>query len=226
MDFKDFQHLTWDHHAYCLEGDRISIKNTLFELLEKKLGFKVKANPDFWISEFDTFGIDEGRKITEFQNRKAVSGDRKIIFIGANTITREAQNSLLKTFEEPTPGTHFFLVVPSSEILLPTLKSRLVIQKIDNAGGIESGEKFLKASKKERLDIAKEMSLNKDKAGTIRLLNQLEKIVRGKVDIKKISPEEIILFETINKFRGYLNDRAPNIKMILEHLALITPKYK
>jgi DNA polymerase III delta prime subunit len=219
----------FSHHAYCLEGDYISIKDSLFKLLEKKLGFNVKANPDFWLGEFDKFGIDEGRKVTEFQTRKAVSGDKKIIFIGANTITREAQNSLLKTFEEPTAGTHFFLVVPSSEILLPTLRSRVEILPMSDMGKYpmsDMGEKFLKAIKKEKLEIAKEMSDQKDKIGTISLVNQLEKMVRERVDVKKMSPEEIIFFETISKFRGYLNDRAPNIKMILEHIALITPKYK
>ena len=35
------------HHAYCLEGSRENILNTLFKFLEDDLKFKIKGNPDF-----------------------------------------------------------------------------------------------------------------------------------------------------------------------------------
>ena len=53
---------------------------------------------------------------------------KKIFIIETGFFTREAQNSLLKVFEEePTEGTHFFVFTPSAETLLPTLRSRMVI---------------------------------------------------------------------------------------------------
>ena len=37
---------------------------------------------------------------------------------------------LLKTFEEPTPGTYFFIIASTSGFLLSTLRSRLFIEKL------------------------------------------------------------------------------------------------
>jgi len=216
--------IDFSHHAYCLEGDSAFVKEKLFEILEKDLKFKTRGNPDLWVGKFDMFGINDGRALSSFQNKKAVAGERKVIIIGTNRMTREAQNSLLKTFEEPAPNTHFFLIMPSSETLLPTLRSRMVIEKLERKESSELGRKFLKASRKERLDLVKQMAENKDRSGAIELLNQLEKIFYEKVERSKASSEIILLMETINKFRGYLNDRAPNLKMILEHIALITPR--
>jgi DNA polymerase III delta prime subunit len=218
--------INFSHHAYCLEGDCNLVKENLFEILERDLKFGIKANPDFWLGQYDTFGIGDSREMGEFQIRKAVAGEKKVIVIIANKMTSEAQNSLLKTFEEPAPNTHFFLILPSSEILLPTLKSRLVIQKLVRSDLTSSGGIFLKASKKERLEIAKEMAEKKDRQGAIELLNQLEQIIYENMKGNnggKGSKGDTVILETINKFRSYLNDRAPNLKMILEHLALVCP---
>ncbi|HJN62624.1 MAG TPA: hypothetical protein QGH03_00085 [Candidatus Paceibacterota bacterium] len=213
------------HHAYCLEGDVAFIKEELLKNLGKILSFKTEANPDFLHIEFDKFGIDDGRRISDFQIKKAVTGDRKIIVIGVKTITMEAQNSLLKTFEEPAPNTHFFLIIPSSEVLLPTLKSRLQIQKIiPKETKTSLGNKFLKGSKKEKLNIVREIVEEKDKGQAIKLLDEIEVLFYKKINIKNLKPDEILFIETINKFRSYLNDRSPSLKMLLEHLALITPK--
>jgi hypothetical protein len=83
------------HHAHCLEGDITLIKNSLVNFLEKEIGFKTKGNPDFWLGEFEKFGIDESRFVIDFQNRKSL-GDKKIIVIRANSMSSEAQNSLPK----------------------------------------------------------------------------------------------------------------------------------
>ncbi|MBK7404709.1 MAG: AAA family ATPase [Phycisphaerales bacterium] len=42
----------------------------------------------------------------------------------AHMLGREAQNTMLKTIEEPAPGTVIVLVTPSEERLLPTIRSR------------------------------------------------------------------------------------------------------
>jgi DNA polymerase III gamma/tau subunit len=131
------------HHAYCIVGERGSVSGELLEFFEKDLKVKTIGNPDFWRGEFDSLAILDAREIREMQGMKAFGGNpirtngdksptsngagKKIFLILANKITREAQNALLKVFEEPTADTHFFLIMPSIEGLLPTLKSRLSI---------------------------------------------------------------------------------------------------
>ncbi len=52
------------------------------------------------------------------------SGKRVVIFHEAQELTIEAANTLLKSLEEPCPGTVFVLLAPQRERLLPTLVSR------------------------------------------------------------------------------------------------------
>ncbi|KAA6226365.1 MULTISPECIES: DNA polymerase III subunit delta' [unclassified Campylobacter] len=56
--------------------------------------------------------------------------DEKIIVLMAQHYEVEAQNSLLKLFEEPPKNIKFLLVVPSKNLLLPTIKSRLICEKV------------------------------------------------------------------------------------------------
>ena len=209
------------HHAYLLDGVFADVLAELEKFLEGELNFKVKANPDFWLGEFETFGIDDGRKIKEMQTRTASAGDKKIFIISANFITSEAQNALLKMFEEPTSGTHFFIITSNTSQILPTLKSRLQIiacPRLDLGQACPRsslGQEFLKVSKAERLELLKPIIEEKDKQRAIEFLNDLEQELAG--DVRK----NHFALEEIQKVRGYLNDRGSSVKMLLEHIAVV-----
>lgn len=53
----------------------------------------------------------------------------KIIVLMANSFRIEAQNFLLKLLEEPPKNIKFLIVVPSKNLLFPTIKSRLICEK-------------------------------------------------------------------------------------------------
>ncbi|MBZ7944708.1 DNA polymerase III subunit delta' [Campylobacter sp. RM10532] len=55
--------------------------------------------------------------------------DEKIIILMAHNFRIEAQNFLLKLLEEPPKNIKFLIVVPSKNLLLPTIKSRLICEK-------------------------------------------------------------------------------------------------
>ena len=231
------------HHAYLLEGEKEFVFQELLNFLNKKLNFSTISNPDFWLGDFDSFGIDDGRVIKDVQSKMSFSsGGKKILVIKTNFITHEAQNSLLKVFEEPTEDTHLFLIMSSSESLLPTLKSRLMILK--NLGVPHFGEKFrsstpklgaeefLKGNITERFEMIKvflpkkKSSINSqsgkekaDKAGVISFLNELEQVLYE--DKKVLNSDIENIFSEIRQCRSYLNDRSPSVKMILEHLSQI-----
>ena len=71
--------------------------------------------------------------IVELQSKlkmKPYSGDRRIAIIkDADTMTIRAQNRLLKTLEEPPPGTTIILLADRSESLAGTIQSRCVVLK-------------------------------------------------------------------------------------------------
>lgn len=212
------------HHACLFEGEREEILERLTTALEREINFPTKGNPDFWHGEFETFGIDDSRVLKEMQTRKPVMYGRKIFIVSAHSFTTEAQNSLLKVFEEPAVGTHFFIITQNSETILPTLRSRLMIisERSDlPEARIGSGvniEEFLKSSKSDRLILLKDIIEEKDKNTALSFLNDLEIVLYKKTNRRfNRSLEEII------ECKKYLNGRSPSVKMILEHVALIIP---
>ncbi len=75
-----------------------------------------------------TISIDEIRSINDFLKRKTVGKNslrRVIIIEDADTMTTEAQNSLLKNLEEPPADTAVILTASDSQALLATIRSRV-----------------------------------------------------------------------------------------------------
>lgn len=212
------------HHAYTIEGNQKDNFAELLSFLEKVVGMKTRGNPDFYHETFDTFGVDEARALKEMQQKKPFEeGGKKVFILSFNFITREAQNSLLKVFEEPTAGTHFFLLVPSAEIFLPTVRSRVVIISQKNSINEKNfAKEFLSSSPKARLEILAEIIEEKDKARAISFLNNLEASL-AKICNKNLDKDNVEILKQIITSRNYLHDRAPSVKMILEHVALVTP---
>jgi DNA polymerase III delta prime subunit len=164
------------HHAYFIEGEREAVLAKLESFLDKAFKIVRQGHPDVHYAEHESFGIDEGRELQSMQSMKPVAGDKKIFIIVLRSITSEAQNSLLKVFEEPTPGTHFFIISSSQSILLPTLRSRVVVVSHTSARNqnFESEmAEFIKMPLKERLAYVAEMIEEKDKSKAEVFLNAL-----------------------------------------------------
>lgn len=217
-----------NQHAYLIRNDGEHATGLLKNAIERIFKVTFDGNLDCHIARFETFGIDEARKIKEDQEKHSFAGKYKFFLINTFTLTHEAQNALLKVFEEPTAGTYIFLIIPPSAQILPTLKSRLFDlgtilspQNDDNKSVLD----FLSKNAPERLKSIKKIIENKDKSAAISLLNALEEILGAKINAS-LPPDEIFILEEIRKGRGYLNDRSPSVKMILEHISLILPRIK
>lgn len=216
-----------DHHAYFIHSFENAVEKVK-DFLKKKFGFEHKQNPDFFHEKYETLSIDESRKIKELHASKSfLEGSRRIFIIESANITHEAQNSLLKIFEEPHEYTHFFLIMPSVNVLLPTLRSRLhIIQSEDRVAtseALSTAKKFLALSKKDKVafvdDIAKDISDEKaEKSQAIEFLSALEVLIYKKDGLK--SKDSVRALEAIAKARDYMNDRSPSIKQLLEYVAL------
>lgn len=206
------------HHAYAIEGEKKSILSELYYFFENELKIQTKANPDFYFNEFENFSIDNGRELKDYAFRKSVDGNIRIFVIVISSITTEAQNALLKLFEEPTKGIHFFIITQSSKIFLPTLRSRFNIisqgQSLGNATENILVDKFLKAVKSERIKLFDNIIKEKNKEEALNFLNNLEAV------LYKNKTKDTEIFEILQKSRSYLRGRAPSIKMILENISI------
>jgi DNA polymerase III delta prime subunit len=219
------------HHAYGILGEKKKVKEELFSFLEKDIKFPVVGNSDFWHKEYNVFKIADSRALNEAHLNMPVKYDKKIFIVSANFITKDAQNSLLKIFEEPRADTVFFLVLPSITGLLPTLKSRLIIGEIENnkVDSILSAEDFLEAKMGRRqiivAKIAKDIKDEKlTKSDAITFLKDLEKVIKVSLKSKNAHNARngsLLAVEDIEKAISYANDESPSIKVILDHLALV-----
>lgn len=214
------------HHAYCIVGDAKEILNELETFFKKELKFQTAGNPDFWQGVYDVMKMKDAKTVIELHQNKPIAGDKKIFIISANFITEDAQNRMLKLFEEPRGDTHFFLVIPSANGIIETLKSRMNIVKHEGkSASMIDAKKFIKMPVGERTEEIKKLMASiadeeQSKIEVGKFINALEVELNENLRGKK-TKENLEVFERIEKVRQYASDQSPSLKMLLEYIAMI-----
>lgn len=225
------------HHAYLIEGDREEVVSELLKFVES-LDIKTSANPDFCHISVDSFKIEDARNLKSIQSEKSFSVGKKIFLISVNNILLDAQNTLLKIFEEPIENTHFFIITPNTDILLRTLVSRfyLIKTKPELIEELKQAEEFLKMSTGNRIEFIKEMlveievptevgiptEVGKDsvRSKALKFLNALESVLVSKMPFNTQA-----CFAQIFKVREFLSQPGSSAKSLMESIALIIPSF-
>lgn len=213
------------HHAYVVAGEESEILPDLLEIFESALGFPTEGNPDFWRGSFDVFGVLDGRELKAMQAGFPVAHDKRIFVLSARVFTEQAQNALLKVFEDPTAGVHFFLITPNTQLLLPTLRSRLYELAPSARSEISPATRktavdFLKMGKAERLAFTEKIAKEKDKAGATLFLSVLEQILEDRLTDASCREKTAVSLREISMGKKYLSRNGASIKIILDHIAL------
>ena len=212
-------------HAYLIAGNEETIPSVA-GLLEAQ-GIEVRGNPDIYVRAYAQFGVDEARELRERASARAISEERRVFIIAALGMTKEAQNALLKTLEEPPGNAMFFIIVPSPEMLLSTVRSRmerLVLSSkkpTEDAPQLVDTSKFLSATPEKRLDMLKPL-LEKDdddKRDIGAILAFLASLERT---LAKGSGNEGL--RAVYRARKYVMDKGALVKPLLEQIALLTPR--
>jgi len=209
-------------HAYVVRGAADAIHEVERRL--EKSGIEIKGNPDVFLKTYTSFSMDDARALRERASLKGTGGNGRVFIIAAPTIPADAQNALLKTFEEPPAGACFFLVVPSPEMLLPTLLSRMqVLEVADSASESPVDVKrFLQATPEKRMEFLKPLlekgeDDKRDLSGTISFLAGLERALAQKPEHNREG------LHAVYRARKYITDRGALAKTLLEQTALIIP---
>lgn len=236
------------HHAYLIEGAENEIVPEVAKFL-KELGVNTVGNPDFVHIGLDSFKMEDARNLKSYAAQKSFSSTKKIFIISANNFLLEAQNSLLKIFEEPIENTHFFLIVPDTNALLKTLVSRFYLISPKTVFGVtpktvlgerenKDAEKFIALSLKNRIDFIKELlivpeeedeegneivALYSSRSKALKFLNELESILRQKAMSK--TAFDISSFEHLFRVREFLRMPGSSVKTLMESVALVIPSY-
>ena len=128
-------------------------------------------------AEFELLTVEQVRLLKERAYQSPRFSHEQTLVIFTKRLTVEAQNALLKILEEPPQTTRFIFVVPSISVLLPTVRSRLFYEAVQDNQCVtpEVVDNFLHASVSERL--AQIASLAKSEKGTGDVRSLLRSVV-------------------------------------------------
>lgn len=218
------------HHANLVIGK--DCKNMVLHILQEHLNFKTQANPDFILVESQSFGIAEARELEKWAIGKPFMGETKAALVIAKSITHESQNALLKTLEEPTPGTYIFINLESLGGLLPTLLSRVrLVSCTKDFDGYAKKEKsllqkeamaFLHSNIGERLSLVQDLSKEEDKTSMRDFIDCLESAMyaNGFKD-KQGHLSKADALKKILAGKIFASARGSSPKMLLEWLSCV-----
>jgi hypothetical protein len=217
-------------HAFVIEAVEDDGVETALLWTEKELGMKALGNPDVVVLRHGLLTVEDARKVFEVAASAPFAGENKVIIIAASRAYHEAQNALLKLFEEPPKNTYLFLVLPTLGSLLPTLRSRVQELKFQ-AQNLKSqsnpAEEFIKASKEKRSTMIKRIAAHQD-GGAVSAREEAIVILNGveMAAYKRLKKDDsvVALLSDIAVLRKHLYDRSAPVKMILEHLSIVIPK--
>lgn len=227
-------------HAYFLVGESEQGIESARAFAKNELEISGKGNPDIVVLRYTLFSVEESRKLLDIACAAPLMGTRKAIIVCATRFFHEAQNALLKLFEEPPPGITFILIIPSEGMLLPTLRSRLAsltqTRHPSNTTISAEARQFLVANPTERTKLLEKLvarsKSDKDeekqqaRSDAVRLTEDLLRASRyARKGAKGTERQhELQLFENdLMRFLPLLYTRSAPLKLIFEHLLIVIP---
>lgn len=181
--------------------------------------YKIQSN-DVTHVVADRFGIDEARALSRNSLQKPIDSDTRVFVVATQSLPVESQNALLKLFEEPPEHVQFYLIIPQVGMLIPTLRSRVLVREtlVQVSEINTSFVSFLADSYAGRMATVLDITKKKD-------LQAIEKLLVGSEEyIASNSKLHRELLKTVLFVRSYIKTPGASAKMLLEELALALPR--
>lgn len=218
------------HHAFALEAEPERGIEAVAEHLARER--QKDAEPEVVVLRYELLSVDDARDARTVALAAPTGKGGKAVVIAATRAYHEAQNALLKLFEEPPPQVRLFLILPDLGELLPTLRSRVqVLPAPRKAAAVpEAARTFIDASPEHRSAIVKKLASGKDEDERRKNRDEALVIVNGieaalyRAGSAPARARHAELFSEIAFLRECLRERGANMRMILEHLAIVLPK--
>ena len=199
-----------DHHALLLTG------TYAWAITVLPLPYRVEAI-DVLHYHGERMGIDEVRSLIEEAYKTPFSGDERIFILAYPSYTEQSQNALLKLLEEPPKTARFFLVTERPGMLLPTLRSRLMVMDSELRTESEDHLSFFRLSKGEQLDQIAHHAKEKDEAWLTSLMETFE--------VHAHKTRNAVFTHMLLALKPTFHMPGASRKMILEHLTLSLPPH-
>lgn len=199
------------HHAYLIAGrgeEAIAHARELLGLAPREH----MGNPDIHVLTYELFGIDEARTLQSWALQSPFSRTERLFIVHAERILYEAQNALLKLFEEPPLHSRFALIVPRKDLLLPTLRSRFEEGGRRASPTADVWLEFVQQTRAAQMAEIGERTKAKDIPWADALLASCEAYA--------LESQDTELMRAVLLARRYSAQRGASLKMLLEHVAL------
>jgi hypothetical protein len=234
--FEELTHMQTLPHGVLVEGDSSHV-DSIYEFYKERFSPRVIEHKLFVTT---TLSADEAREIVKDMSLSSSEEKPFVYIISALSFSNEAQNILLKSFEEPPLHVYVCVVVNELKKLLPTFKSRL--HYVRNNAHEETNKHtiaFMQSSLKDRLTFIEKPAKKKDEATDDEgkkesdelkkeldvLFRQMLQVIHQKLEGEKEVDAEMCKesIEVIGNARKYLYDRGSSVKMVGEYVSLMLP---
>ena len=173
----------------------------------------VLSGPDFVEMKKSRFSISDARDLERVLMSSGFARGL-VVAIYAQSIGQEAQNALLKLFEDLPQKTTVFFVVPNMSTLLSTLTSRMQAVHLPNRHSDRIAKMFLSKSVPERLKFLQQLQKKEDfPQQANELADSLTEHFRAQKEFRKLS--------SVLTLRRYVNSSVGPVKPSLEELAFL-----
>lgn len=205
------------HHA-CLYIQSLDTCDECVSALQKQLGVDVS---DTRIFRNEKFLVGDARDLVRAISMTPLNGEKTLTVVAAEKMDHEAQNALLKVAEEPPAFAHIALMLPSEDMVLPTLRSRFVLMGQEKEkDDLMFAKDFLASTPSARQKITAKIIKDKDHILGKKLIRDCEVLLGKNVETYAEYVKDIIAF------RQYVEQRGTSLKFMLEHMALSLPQVK
>jgi DNA polymerase III, delta subunit len=195
------------HHAVITQASKEDILARL-----GKEGITVAQNPDVLVMTFTELSVDDARVISTYAFLKSLMNGKYFI-ITFDRAGNEAQNALLKVVEEAPGGSHFFLCTQNIGAIIPTLRSRCVVEAAEIGETTTEATEFLSLSYADRLSKIEKMVTASQRS-------------QDRTPLREFARALVVAHPTRATLEAlrYLEQNGSSPKLVLSHLAVTLPQ--
>ncbi|MFP4022434.1 MAG: hypothetical protein ACLFNR_02425 [Candidatus Paceibacterota bacterium] len=221
--------LELSHHAYCFISEDIGKgKEMVLNAVSSAWNVPPSGDPDLLFYSKEIINIEDALFLRDWIAANPVKRPRKVCLIDTYGLTEESQNALLKAFESSSDKVCFILIIPSRNVLLATLFSRMSVSYIEGGSFSDvSVEKFLRSNISKRYEILKSIIEDRDKAGARRFLDSLEVYLYKNIKETSSDSEDLDRsLRTLSLIKRINADQRSSVKAVMDHVIHFTPILK
>lgn len=218
-------------HAICSISTDESVQKIFIEKIIKDQHINIV---DVLVLAADSLGVEDIKKLRQFLHIKPYASPSKLAAIYADTLSREAQHTLLKTLEEPPANCLIIVCARNTQNLIATILSRCTVidhhaptTKVDTQKVASFWRDVITSSIGNRMELARQLPTDRTEMQNW-INEQMVGLHQAFIDPKQLNSPlsrmhlTAILSACINTNR--LLEQNTSVKLAVDQLLLAVPR--